>query len=97
MAFRARSDYVERPRLSPRMGNRPSCRSCRHCIPPAGAELGWCQLRQLPIHPELAAELWCHHWTARPPKLPVMVPHGAAALPLADEQLTLAGMEREEG
>jgi hypothetical protein len=24
----------------------------------------------LPIHAELAAELWCHHWTARPPRLP---------------------------
>jgi hypothetical protein len=59
-------------------------------------ELGWCQLRQLPIHPELAAELWCHHWTARPPRLPVMAPHGVAGLPPADEQLTLAGMEREE-
>lgn len=97
MAFRAWSDYVERPSLPFRMGNRPSCRSCRHCIPPAGMELGWCQLRQLPIHPELAAELWCHHWTARPPKLPVMAPHGVSAQPPADEQLTLAGMEREEG
>jgi len=52
------------------MGNRSSCRSCRHCTPPAGAEAGWCQLRRLPIHPELASELWCHHWTPRPPRLP---------------------------
>jgi len=34
--------------------------------------MGWCQLRQLQIHPELATELWCHHWTARPPRLPVL-------------------------
>jgi len=34
--------------------------------------MGWCQLRQLQIHPELAADLWCHHWTARPPRLPVV-------------------------
>ncbi|MEB3173157.1 MAG: hypothetical protein VKL97_04765 [Cyanobacteriota bacterium] len=54
------------------MGQRPCCRSCRHCAPPSGAEFGWCQLRQLPIHPDLVAELWCHHWTARPPRLPVM-------------------------
>ncbi len=83
------------PRL---MGNRPSCRSCRHCFPPVGAEFGWCQLRQLPIHPELVAELWCHHWTARPPKLPVMAPLGGAeeALP-ANQQLSFSGMLREEG
>lgn len=54
------------------MGNRPSCRSCRHCTPPNGAELGWCQLRQLPIHQELVADLCCHHWTGRPPRLPVL-------------------------
>ncbi|MEI6616257.1 MAG: hypothetical protein WCL59_06715 [Cyanobium sp. ELA507] len=69
------------------MGNRPSCRSCRHCIPPAGVELGWCQLRQLPIHPELVAQLWCHHWTGRPPRLPVI---GAAAGPhQPNQQLSL--------
>jgi len=61
------------------MGQRPCCRSCRHCAPPSGATFGWCQLRQLPIHPELASELWCHHWTARPPRLPVMAAPGAGA------------------
>ncbi len=53
------------------MPQRPCCRSCRHCTPPSGVELGWCRLRQLAIHPELANDLWCHHWTARPPRLPV--------------------------
>ena len=80
------------------MGNRPSCRSCRHCSPPVGEELGWCQLRQLPIHPELVAELWCHHWTARPPKLPVMAPlAGVQAAVPANQQLSFSGMLREEG
>jgi hypothetical protein len=78
------------------MGNRPNCRSCRHCTPPSGVELGWCQLRQLPIHPELVADLWCHHWTARPPRLPVMAPlSGAAAMggeSSCNHQLTLAPM-----
>jgi hypothetical protein len=60
-------------------------------------ELGWCQLRQLPIHPELVGDLWCHHWTSRPPKLPVMTPLGGAQEIPANEQLTLAGMGREEG
>lgn len=54
------------------MGYRPSCRSCRHCTPPSGEHLGWCQLRKLSIHGDLASELWCHHWTARPPRLPLM-------------------------
>ncbi|WP_172820772.1 hypothetical protein [Cyanobium sp. NIES-981] len=37
---------------------------------PQGGESGWCHLRRLAIHPELSAELWCHHWTARSPRLP---------------------------
>jgi hypothetical protein len=79
------------------MGNRPSCRSCRHCTPPSGADLGWCQLRQLPIHPELVADLSCHHWTARPPRLPVLSAsgpdhglHGAS-----NQQLSLGAMLRQ--
>jgi len=58
--------------------------------------MGWCQLRQLQIHPELATELWCHHWTARPPRLPVLAAaQGAAAVDgalagsLPNQQLSL--------
>ena len=72
------------------MGNHACCRSCRHCTPPSGVQMGWCQLRKLPIHPELAGELWCHHWTARPPRLP-LGDDGAALEPrAADRQLALA-------
>jgi hypothetical protein len=76
------------------MGHRPSCRSCRHCLPPEGAEQhGWCQLRQLGIHPELVGELWCHHWTARPPRLPVIAPPAGSAAPLQrNHQLMLPAM-----
>lgn len=75
------------------MGQRPCCRSCRHCLPPEGTQLGWCQLRQLPIHAELVTDLWCHHWTARPPRLPVTGPAPShAAGPQANEQLSLASM-----
>ena len=79
------------------MGNRPSCRSCRHCLPPSGLQLGWCQLRQLPIHPDLVAELWCPHWTARPPRLPSLNPLSAAESELAvrEEQLSLAAVFAE--
>ncbi|MDM7951725.1 MAG: hypothetical protein QUV07_00695 [Cyanobium sp. CZS 25K] len=75
------------------MGNRPNCRSCRHCTPPVGMQMGWCQLRQLSIHAELVADLWCHHWTARPPRLPVVAPEGLprpAIGPVGSQQLSLA-------
>ena len=26
--------------------------------------MGWCQLRKLPIHSELASDLWCHRQLA---------------------------------
>jgi hypothetical protein len=54
--------------------------------------MGWCQLRQVPIHPELVAQLWCHHWTARPPRLPVLTAPGSpasAASPPTNRQLNL--------
>lgn len=72
------------------MGHRACCRSCRHCTPPSGVEMGWCQLRRLPIHNELASELWCHHWTPRPPRLPVMGDAVVASEPqLYNRQLAL--------
>ena len=80
------------------MGQRPCCRSCRHCVPPTGSELGWCRLRQLAIHPELALDLWCHHWTARPPRLPVLAPlapAGVTAMAKPNHQLSLEGLSTD--
>jgi hypothetical protein len=78
------------------MGHRPSCRSCRHSSPPDGGQAIWCQLRQLAIHPDLAGDLWCHHWTARPPRLPALGPQSAeAAEQPRDAQLSLGGMLQE--
>ncbi len=57
--------------------------------------MGWCQLRQLAIHPDLVGELWCHHWTARPARLPVVAPHSdglADATAGGNRQLTLAAL-----
>ena len=34
---------------------------------------GWCRLRRLQVHPELARALFCHHWTPRSPALPPLV------------------------
>jgi hypothetical protein len=58
--------------------------------------MGWCRLRQLPIHPELVAEVSCHHWTAREPRLPtlnaqVMSAPGRRSVPVAGRQLSLEG------
>ncbi|MFN7899427.1 MAG: hypothetical protein ACK5N0_07135 [Synechococcaceae cyanobacterium] len=79
------------------MGNRPSCRSCRHCLPPSGMQLGWCQLRQLPIHPDLVTDLWCPHWTARPPRLPNLSPLSPAESDWTcrEEQLSLPAVLAE--
>jgi hypothetical protein len=54
--------------------------------------MGWCMMRRLPIHPELAAELWCHHWSARSPRLPQIGsedPGTVRAVPQAPRQLSL--------
>ena len=60
--------------------------------------MGRCHLRQLPIHPELVGDLWCHHWTARPPRLPVISGGASAEQGLergAIQQLCLASMVPE--
>lgn len=71
------------------MAQRPSCRGCRHCSPPVNGQPGWCHLRQLAIHADLAAELWCHHWTARLPQLPRIGDGGLANTRPGNRQLTL--------
>ena len=79
------------------MGVRTSCRSCRHCKPPNGLELGWCKLRQLPIHPDLASELWCHHWMARPSRLSAPNQSGNAATQqtFGNQQLSFIALTQE--
>lgn len=61
--------------------------------------MGWCQLRQLSIHPDLVGELWCHHWTASPPRLPTVGPGGADAREeqprLISQQLSLIGLPKD--
>ena len=76
----------------PLMGYRPSCRSCRHCTPPSGVEMGWCQLRRLAIHADLASDLWCHHWTAPAVGLPLV--HAGEPIQRAtqDRQLALVDL-----
>ena len=74
----------------PSMGYRPSCRSCRHGTPPNGVDMGWCQLRRLAIHPDLASELWCHHWTAPVAHLPLVAEGIHSQAERQDRQLALS-------
>ncbi|QEY32654.1 hypothetical protein EVJ50_10890 [Synechococcus sp. RSCCF101] len=69
----------------------PCCRSCRHCTLARSPEPGFCNLRQLPIHAEVAGDVSCHHWTPRGPRLPMLPDREALsqALPLAPLQLDL--------
>ena len=47
------------------------CRSCQHCSG-AGTAEGWCCLRRLAVHADVADLVVCHHWTPRSPQLPVI-------------------------
>jgi hypothetical protein len=63
-----------------------SCQSCVHCTPPAATGSGWCRLRRLSVHAELANQVFCHHWTCRPPALPELNLQEPLLIPL-DRQL----------
>ncbi|TCD59005.1 hypothetical protein CWE17_03855 [Synechococcus sp. BS56D] len=66
------------------------CHTCLHCTAgaSAAADGGWCRLRRLPVHADLARVAWCHHWTARPPSLPRLVAMEQAVV-RSDVQLEL--------
>ena len=87
--------YVGRHPPASAMAPRASCRSCRHCQP-AGS-LAWCRLRRLALHPELTADLSCHHWTASAPRLPQLPDGGAAGEPPEGSQLPLMGLGLPRG
>ena len=46
------------------------CKNCKHCIPGRASVHGWCSLRKIKVHPELAQVLFCHHWIQTEPTLP---------------------------
>ncbi|HCV57085.1 MAG TPA: hypothetical protein DGR08_05800 [Synechococcales bacterium UBA12195] len=78
------------------MSARPCCRSCRHCHP--AADSSWCRLRRVMLHPDLTADLSCHHWTAKPPELPDWGHHEHQGVKPADsQQLRLSGLTAPRG
>ena len=64
---------------------RLSCRSCQYCSG-AGTVQGWCRLRRLEVHADVADLVVCHHWTPRSPELPAVTRVMAHEL---DQQLEL--------
>ena len=59
--------------MSPRlhsMANNQCCRTGGHCVTNQSAGFGWCQLRKIRIHSEIAPLVFCHHWIKSEPSLP---------------------------
>ncbi len=48
------------------------CKNCKHCIPGKSSSHGWCALRNIKVHPDIAQFAFCHHWTQREPTLPAL-------------------------
>ena len=70
------------------LSSRRNCRSCQHCSSD-GRTLGWCRLRRLEVHADLADLVVCHHWTPRSPKLPAFQSTGGGERQLElDRSLT---------
>ncbi len=54
------------------MSPKQCCRNCQHCADSRTELGGWCCLRQLSLHSEVAQFAFCHHWTEREPVLPTL-------------------------
>ncbi len=48
------------------------CKNCKHCISGRSASYGWCLLRKIKVHPDIAQFAFCHHWVKRAPSLPII-------------------------
>ncbi len=52
------------------MSKKKCCRTCEHCGLSQAKADGWCRLRGIRVHPEVAVFAFCHHWTQGGPCLP---------------------------
>ena len=48
------------------------CKNCNHCILGRSSDHGWCLLRRIKVHPDIAQFVFCHHWIKREPSLPLL-------------------------
>ena len=46
------------------------CKNCKHCVTGRSSAHGWCSLRKIKLHSEIAQFVYCHHWMQREPLLP---------------------------
>ena len=46
------------------------CKNCNHCNWPNTSSYGWCRLRKIKVHSEIAQFAFCHHWSSKEPILP---------------------------
>ena len=52
------------------MPTKECCRTCDHCLSSQSDSGGFCRLRKIKVHSDIAPFAVCHHWTRRPPSLP---------------------------
>ena len=56
------------------MSLKECCKTCKHCIcGQTSSSYGWCLLRKIKVHPEIAQLAFCHHWSTKEPILPNVV------------------------
>ncbi|ABX09749.1 hypothetical protein [Prochlorococcus marinus] len=53
------------------MSLKECCQTCKHCIcGQNSSSYGWCLLRKIKVHPDIAQLAFCHHWSTKEPILP---------------------------
>ncbi len=54
------------------MASDKSCKSCKYSRAHGSTWNGWCLLRKIKVHSEIAPYAFCHHWTQQEPSLPIL-------------------------
>ncbi len=72
------------------MAQTECCSSCRHSISYEKDSPLVCRLRKLKVHQELAAFVFCHHWTKQSPSLPELDPNHSHIARQLDFERTLS-------
>ena len=52
------------------MPTKECCRTCNHCQLSQSQSFGWCRLRDIKVHQDIASFAFCYHWTKKSPALP---------------------------
>ncbi len=52
------------------MATKECCRTCKHCVAGQSELFVLCRLRNIKVHPKIAAFAFCHHWMKSEPLLP---------------------------